>query len=116
MGDTIEVKGVFTNGTTTAAFGTFTLPNSYTIDTAKIELNTADSALSQYVGFIKRTAANNTFNVVACTSTSTSLVYLGRNDTTASNLFPANVNNEIVAADINQIQFSFPASGLTNNN
>lgn len=116
VGDTIWVKGSFTGGTTAASLGSITLPNSYTMDTAKMVLAATTSADSEVVGQLSTNGANQFVSIVASTSTSTSLVYSTRGKAAASMDTPANVNSQFSDNAIFNVNFSFPASGLTNSN
>lgn len=116
VGDTIEVRGTFTIGTTAASLGTITLPNSYTLDATKIGKATTDTDPSPRLGLAQTTTANQFASVVACTTTSTSVVYISRSTNTGSALVPGNIDIVFSPSVMLDVQFSFPASGLTNTN
>lgn len=81
VGDSIQIEGVFTTGTSTAVLGTFTLPNGSVIDTTKIDVTTGnffgEAILSSNAGAtsrkrVKLLAYNNSGN----------LIYFGNDDYT----------------------------------
>jgi hypothetical protein len=76
VGDTIEVQGSMVTGTVAASFATISLPNSYTIDTTKISLNTATGSSGQKVGDWQQAVSGNFNAIIVNTVTSTSQVYI----------------------------------------
>lgn len=119
VGDTIEVAGSFTDGTIAASLGTFTLPNSHTIDATKLHLAATTTGPCAVVGeiWVNANAANTPHGtIVACSSTSTSLVYSGASYTSVYNTTPVNVSTQYYSNTNVQVRFSFPASSLTNSN
>lgn len=117
IGDTLEVEGTFTAGTIAGSnLGTFTLPSSLTIDTTKIAINSTTSGPGHVVGWVRQGfSASILVPILAATSTSDSLVYLGGPTTTTNWTTPDNSIN-LDSSQIVSVEFSLPISGWTNNN
>ncbi len=119
VGDTCEVKGKCVLGSTSAALGTVTLPSvgsQFNIDTAKMVLNTASNAESEVIGTANTNTTNQYGTMLACTSTATDKVYIGRATNTANLSTPGNVDGVFTGSAICQFRFAVPISGWTNNN
>lgn len=116
VGDTMECKLVFTNGTVAGSLGTITIPLSESIDTAKMTINTTTAGDCEKVGTVSDNNANQVGHMVACTSTSASLIYIGRPTNGGSFNTPTNVSTNWVTGRQMQIEFKIPISGWTNSN
>lgn len=105
----------FTSGTSIpAALGSIDLPNSLTIDTARIIAQNTTAAAGQKVGTIVQSAAGNIGHVVTALGTSTSKVYLSSGVTASNTLVPTNSNGFISASALVSVSFRVPISGWTN--
>ena len=116
VGDSIEVEGSFTSGTVATSLVTITLPAGLTIDSTKVSLNSTSAAVSPVMGFYScEGAASNTGYVLASTSTSTSLVYLGGSMAGTTMLIPTNGNGIIQSSQKIAYRFVIPISGWSSN-
>lgn len=105
----------FTSGTSVpAALGSIDLPNSLTIDAARIIAQNTTAAGGQKVGTIVQSAAGNIGHVVTALGTSTSKVYLSSGVTASNTLVPTNSNGFISASTLVSVSFRVPISGWTN--
>lgn len=120
MGDSIEIRGRFVTGTVggSGAGGGIGLPNSYTIDSAKLPSNTTSAEGPVVGGWTQGSVSSGQYagNIVTATTTSTSVVYIANqwwnvSDLTANNFGAIGFSNKPVA-----VNFSVPISGWTNNN
>lgn len=116
VGDTMEVRGAFTNGVCTAALGTITLPSSLVIDTSKMVINSTTSTQGQIIGNIYANGANEFAPLIASTTTSTSLIYVGGLYNAGSFPIPKNLSSVLDNNALIQLTFEVPISGWTNNN
>jgi hypothetical protein len=109
VGDSIEVQGTVTTGTVTAVHGSMTLPNSYTINTAKISIaNTTSTAGMEIGSYTVDPVASILGKVVTATGTSSSLVYFGTNTTGTAKLTPEFPTNNIGSNRAMSINFKLP--------
>lgn len=117
-GSMLTVKGTFTTGTVSTGLGTFTLPNGLTIDTAKMTLAANTSNSGPKVGELVQSTANGTATaLVASTSTSTSLIYLGGIYTSSTALVPvANATTSLGSSAVTSVTFTVPISGWIQTN
>lgn len=106
--DRVYVKGYFGPGTMQTANGTFTLPNSYTIDGSKLGKAAATNEDCVPIGLAQQNVANVQVYLVACTTTSTSLVYIARTFNVASNLVPAAADSQFQNNSAIFFEFEFP--------
>lgn len=114
-GDTYEVVGAFTGGTTSGLLGTISFPNSGSIDPTKLPINANTSSICQKVGDLQESGAANTVPyLLACSSTSTSVVYVGGLPNANNFLTPHNINLVLDSANVEQFSFKVPIQGLTN--
>lgn len=119
IGDTLEVIGTFTTGTTAASLATFTLPTSpavLAIDSAKLPINNTDTNPGVEIGTISASAANQYGLIVTATGSSTALVYQGSGVTLANHLTPGDGNVLVASSAHISVKFSVPISGWTNIN
>jgi hypothetical protein len=116
-GDTMEVLGTFTAGTTAASLVSISLPLG-TINTGKITIANTTSAAGQAVGnfYVNGTSASNSDGpMVTALGTSTSLVYVGGLVNSATMLTPANGTTVLVSSGVVSINFRVPISGWSSN-
>ncbi len=112
VGDTIEVRGTATAGTTAATTGKISLPNSYTIDISK------SASMASFGWFLGGSGGNpwwsNNFAAIPFYdgSDNTGMFFAKSNNVGTSVLKKENVNNIAVANEIFQMMFTFPATGL----
>jgi len=116
VGDTMHVKGHMVTGTITAATGSILLPDSKTIDTAKVELASTSGAVGPVVGNFYQTAASASGPMVLMTTDSTTLVYTGNFYGVANFRQNPNFNTVGYSTTGLHINFSVPISGWTNSN
>lgn len=112
-GDSMEVQGFFTSGTVAASLGTFTLPNSLIIDTAKMTVANTTANAGQIVGNAMADSTNQWLSLVTATGTSTALVYITTYPGTASGLVPNFPNQTFSNTTKISIRFVIPISGWT---
>lgn len=107
IGDTLYIQGYATTGTVAASGMSISLPNSLTIDTAKIPTG------SSYVGSWARAATNAPdYGTVLAFSTATSALYFGRE---AVGSFTALDGNAVIASSEKFSLFAaVPINGWTN--
>lgn len=107
VGDTLYIQGYATTGTVAASGMSISLPNSLTIDTAKIPTG------SSYVGSWARAATNAAdYGTVLAFSTATSALYFGRE---AVGSFTALDGNAVIASSEKFSLFAaVPINGWTN--
>lgn len=116
-GDSMRIKGKFTTGTVAASLVSISLPGSYTIDTNKMYTNTTTASSGERVGTIVRalTTANagvKTIQLVACTTTSTSLIYVGSAEGVATApLIPSNGGTNFNSTELQAFEALIPISG-----
>jgi len=110
-GDSVEVKGVFTAGTLAAALGSVSLPSGLTIDSTKVTVVADTSSPCDYVGVIFPVAASQEVTALACTTTSTGLIYTGRALTVGSRTTPNNANAYMASTQIMHVNFKVPVVG-----
>jgi hypothetical protein len=111
-GSSIEVEGTFTSATVQASLASVTLPNSYTIDSAKIPIANTTANPGHMVGGWSVPGASNRGDIVTATGTSTSIVYFGINFTSAAHLTPANGSSVGVNTTHTSVAFKVPISQL----
>lgn len=108
-GDSLQVRGFFTAGTTSAVLGTFTLPGTYVISTTKSVVANTSAAAGPQVGVITNDlAANQYVPMVTAVGTSTSLVYIGGAINVAGKLTPKNADNEFPTGAVISVFFEVP--------
>ncbi len=111
VGDTIEVRGTATAGTTSAAVASMSLPNGYTIDTSKAG---SQASFGVFIGGSTTNPwwSNNYAAVPFYDGSDNTLVFFAKSNSGTS-LVKQNANNIATAAEIMSWQFSFPATGLS---
>lgn len=110
-GESIEVEVSCTTGTSTAALASITLPNSYTIDSSKVNIvnTTANPGVSVGKYNTSQPTAGMMGDIVLAPSTSTSLVYFGdRDGNAASHLTPSNGSASISSSAVLSVSFKVP--------
>ena len=114
-GDSLRVKVSFTSGSAVpASIGSVSIPGTYTIDTSKLMINSTTASTGEIIGKYdsNTSAASSLGNILAHTSTSTSLVYLSSNFSSAgSHLLAGNTSTAITSSSPVQIEFLIPISG-----
>jgi len=116
VGDTMDIKIAFTAGTTTAALATITIPTALSMDTAKMLIAASNTQESEVVGTWQTGNANQDGVMLASTTSSTTLIYLGREFVAGSRFVPINANSTLADNTLTQFFISVPISGWTNNN
>lgn len=111
IGDSVEVKGSFTAGTLAGALGSVSLPSGLTVATTKVSINADTSNPCEYVGVMFPVAASQEITLLACTTTSTSVVYTGRAFTVGSRTTPNNANSYMASTQLIHVNFTVPVSG-----
>jgi len=118
IGDSIEVQGLFTSGSSTATSATISLPSGLSLDTSKI---TTPSQTNTF-GFFTR-AANASLNSIPSTGygpwvitdgvgITTDNVYIAVSTTTSSNIYPlANGSAVLASGDSGSFTFKVPIAG-----
>lgn len=101
--------------TTSAALGNFTLPNSLALDTAKIPFAATTGNPCFKVGSIKGNAATTFVALVACTSTSSTIIYTANTELSAVALVPANGSASLATGQVVTAEFTVPISGWSSN-
>lgn len=98
-GDSVEIMGTFTDGTTSGTIATATLPAGVAVDSTKTSVANTTSNPGPWMGYyFTGNGSNQNGPMVTATGTSTSLIYFGQtyNVGTAgtpdlvSNIFPSN--------------------------
>ncbi len=120
VGDSIEVQGSFTAGTTAASIGSISLPTPYTLDSTKLTINNTTAASGNVVGTYNPNAsvANNIGNIVTAPNTSTTLVYCGQNYLTAGdhNIAASSVSATVLGTGaIMSYSFKVPVAQFSSN-
>lgn len=111
LGDSIEVRGSFTNGTVAAALATITLPTGLVLDTTKISAANVTSTVGPTQGEWFNAGTNDFGSMVTATGTSTALVYFGSNTNTTNNLLPNNGNTLAASTTFTTTKFTVPIVG-----
>lgn len=111
LGDSIEVRGSFTNGTVASALATITLPTGLVLDTTKISAANVTSTPGPTQGEWFNAGTNDFGSMVTATGTSTALVYFGSNTNTANNLLPNNGNTLAGSTTFTTTKFTVPIVG-----
>lgn len=91
VGDSIEIKGYWTNGTVAASLASITLPDSITINSNFVRNNTTASAGSIIGNWASNSTGNNGYLVTAI-STDANLLYFGQAYSTSTSQTPTNGN------------------------
>lgn len=116
-GDSIEVDGYWTNGTTAATLASISLPvilsSQLLIDAAKFTRGNTTAASGHIAGRYSTNTAANNGNMITATGTSASLVYFADSETITAPLVPANGSALAVSSSIMSIRFSVPIVGWT---
>ncbi len=107
-GDTCFVKGTFICGTVAGSLGTITLPNSFSIDSAKVQLVNTSGNPGPIIGWAVKGTANDHAGIVTAVTTSTTLVYLAGNLGGTTRLTPTNVSTVFPSSTQTSVEFSFP--------
>ena len=110
-GSDLSVSCSFATGTTTAVLASMTLPSGLSIDSNKIVENNTTLAQGQVVGYYSQQQADGWGNIVTAKATSTSLVYLGMNNSTTGRLTPSNGSAAFFNSQTTSINFKVPISG-----
>lgn len=120
VGDTMYIKGTFTNGTVAGSLGSISLPSACSgacsIDTAKISKTTTTTGPCETVGKLHDNNANQIGPMLACTSTSATVFYVGRPTNGGSFTEPTNVSTNWVTGRVTTFDVEVPISGWTNTN
>lgn len=112
MGDSLEVQGWFTSGTTTAATASLTLP--VTIDSAKLPNSSGGTLLTLYANTngAGTVAANGVLNTVFYDGSDTAKVYLGYQvQNSPQSYLKNNASLFAVSGNILSFHFTIPVSG-----
>lgn len=114
VGDSVEVQGSFTMGTVAAALGSITLPNGYTINTSKVNIQNTTAQAGSAIGTFAENGTATVFgHIVTATGTSTSLVYVASVGASASMLVPSNVSTPFASGGVTSIHFIVPVKELS---
>ena len=111
-GDSIEVKGNFIAGIPTAVKASVSLPAGLSIDTSKVDVISDDVSIGQSIGLSQGTGGTNFRSVVltAILSSSTA-VYFGGSDASATQLIPTNGNSLSATGTNFSVFFKVPIRG-----
>jgi hypothetical protein len=121
VGDSLEVIGRFQAGTTTATTATISLPNSYNIDTTKID--TLAQALCYGQFYRATTAVTATpgttvgpWIVTDSYTTATNVMYLASNTEISANGFELTTGSALLSTgDYGEFSFKVPIAGWSSN-
>lgn len=109
VGDGIEVRGLFTLGTISAASSSISLPSGLAVDTTKIP--SANSGSEIQVGYYgESSGSTNQAGPIVCEQAS-GTIFLGRNYNVTSLLVPSNVQTSMTGSGHLAVYFSVPISG-----
>lgn len=111
-GGDLLVECFFTTGTASAALGSITLPDSLSIDAAKIGVNNTTTNSGKQVGVsLQNGNAGSYVGVVTATGTDATKVYFAANITGIAALVPANANATHFNSQPTSISFRVPIQG-----
>ena len=112
-GGDLEVNCSFTVGIVVASLFSITLPNSLTLDSARITATNTTATAGQKFGWWNQSSSGLNGNIVSATGTSTSLLYWGTNASNNAMLTPSN-GSTANSSEKTSIYFKVPISGWSN--
>lgn len=117
VGDSIEINGSVTSGTSAAALFSFSLPSGYTLNTAKIGKSNTTAAAGVMVGeYAQDTTANLAGYIVSALGTSTTLLYAGSSINGVAKLTPQNGSSIFGSSANISFKTRVPVAGLSASN
>lgn len=117
-GSWLHVYGTFTVGTTAASASTISLPGTLTLDSTRLPISNTSANPGPMVGNWEQSeaVANTRGVIVTATGTSTTLVYFGNSETSASSaITPGNGNAITASSVVMTVDFLVPILGWTEN-
>jgi hypothetical protein len=111
IGDSLQVRGIFTTGTVTSGVGGISLPSGLSIDTNKISANTTSNAGPKVGQWSQDNAADYNGDIVTATSTSASVVYIANQYNNAAHLTPNSFGSIGFSSKMISVNFEVPISG-----
>lgn len=115
IGDSMEIMGSWTTGTSVGSIATLTMPSTLTINSSKISITNTTSNAGPIVGNYESHAANMAGNMVVATGTSTSLIYFASTYSTATPLIPANGNVIATSSVVFTFKCTIPITSWSSN-
>ncbi len=116
VGDTLEIKGYCVVGSVGGSAVLMTLPDSLTIDSAKMEVANTSGNVGPEIGTFTQANANQYGPIVSAVGTSTTVVYFGNTYNLGTHLTPTNYSTVGFSSVPLTFHFAVPISGWTNNN
>jgi hypothetical protein len=117
VGDSVELRGSFTNGTNAASLASISLPSGLNVDTNKLGRNNTTTQTGEVVGeyWQNASAASRLGVILTAPGTDTSTIYFGDiwADSGAQHLIPTNGDNIIPTGEEVSFTAKIPIEGWT---